>query len=295
MTKNRSRLALIAAVTVYILWGFTFLASAVGQKYATPFVLLAYRFDTAALLMALPLMLGREKLSLRGKNLKTLLLLGLMEPCLYFIGEQYGVRYTNSAFSGVIIAVIPIITLILSALILKERPSIGQWLFSLLSIAGIVAITLSEQGEGEVSIKGVAFLIGAVAAGSAFTVLSRRTSDDYTVYERTFIMQVMGAVFFTLLALIENRGDPAAILAPAAHSDFVLAVLFLSVFASVIGYTLINYAIAYAPVAKVVILVNLTTVISVIAGVVFLGDPFSAVSAVSMLAVLIGIWGVQKF
>ena len=294
MTKNKSRHALLAAVTAYVLWGFTFFASAVGQKYTTPFVLLAYRFDTAALLMALPLIFGREELSLRGKNLKTLLLLGLMEPCLYFIGEQYGVRYTNSAFSGVIIAVIPITTLMLSAPILKVHPSTGQWLFSLLSIAGIVVITLSEQGEGEVSLKGVAFLIGAVATGSAFTVLSRRTSDDFSVYERTFIMQLMGAVFFTLLALIENRGNPAAILAPAAHPDFVLAVLFLSVFASVVGYTLINYAIAYAPVAKVVILVNLTTVISVIAGVVFLGDPFSVVSAVAMLAVLIGIWGVQK-
>ena len=295
MTKNRSRLAIVAAAAVYIFWGFTFLASAVAQGISTPFVLLAYRFDSAALLMAIPLLIGKQKISLRGKNIKALLMLGLMEPCLYFIGEQYGVRYTNSAFSGVIIAVIPIVTLMLSAIVLNDRPSPAQWLFSLLSIAGVVVITLSEGGEGAVRPLGVLCLIGAVLTGSACTVISRRTSDNFSVYERTLVMQLMGAVFFTALALMENAGNPSALIEPLAHKDFVLAVLYLSVFASVLGYTLFNYAIAYAPVARVVILVNLTTVISVIAGVIILGDHFSPVSAVAMLAVLVGIWGVQKF
>lgn len=295
MMRSRSKLAIAAAAAVYVFWGFTFLASAVAQKWGTPFVLLAYRFDLASLLMAVPLLIGKEKINLRGKNIKGLLLLGLMEPCLYFIGEQYGVRYTNSAFSGVIIAVIPIVTLILSAVVLKDRPSLAQWLFSLLSIAGVIIITLSEEGDGAVSLLGVICLIGAVITGSACTVISRRTSDSFSVYERTLVMQLMGAVFFTVLAVMENIENPAALIAPLAHRDFILAVLYLSVFASVLGYTLFNYAIAYAPVAKVVILVNLTTVISVIAGVLILGDHFSLISAAAMLAVLFGIWGVQRY
>ena len=60
--------------------------------------------------------------------------LGTMEPCIYFIGEQYGLKYSNSAFSGIMIAVVPIVTLIFAAIFLKERPSRAQWLFSALSI-----------------------------------------------------------------------------------------------------------------------------------------------------------------
>lgn len=286
--------AMLAAVGVYTLWGFSFLASSVGQRVATPFVLLSYRFDIALLILLVPLVLGRAKLHLRGKNVK-MLLLGLFEPCIYFIGEQYGLKYTNSAFSGVMIAIIPVVTLIMAAVFLKEKPSMAQWLFSILSIAGIVVITLVENSGGSVSLKGVLLLVVAVLTGAACGVVSRGISDEFSVYERTFMIQLMGAVFFTSLAVIEHGGDITALIRPAASLDFMLAALFLAVGASVVGYWLFNYSVANAPMANVISLYNLTTVVSVLAGVFILGDRFSLLSAISMVAVMVGIWGVQKF
>ena len=295
MTKNKSRLAILAAFGVYTLWGFSFMASKVAQEHVTPFVLLAYRFDIATALLAIPIIIGRQKISLKGKNIKPLLLLGLMEPCIYFIGEQYGIRYTNSAFSGVMIAVIPIVTLILAAVFLKDRPTRAQWLFSLLSIGGIIVITLSENSGGSINFLGFFCLLIAVVTGSAYSVISRGISDEFSVYERTFVMLLMAAIFYTSLAVIENRSDPGALIRPLGRADFVLAVLYLAVGASVLGYTLFNYAVTNAPMPKVIILCNLTTIISVLAGVVFLGDPFSLISVIAMIAVLVGIWGVQRF
>lgn len=294
MTKNKNfTKAILAAIAVYTIWGFSFMASSVAQKDCTPFVLLAYRFDIAILLLTIPVIIGRQKIRLKGKNIWPLLLLGAMEPCLYFIGEQYGIRFTNSSFSGVMIAVIPIVTLIMAAVFLKDRPTKAQWLFSMLSIAGIVVITLSENSGGEVSLVGFACLVLAVVTGSAYGVISRGIADEFSVFERTYIMQLMGAVFFTVLALAEQKGSVSAILAPAANLDFILAALYLAVGASVIGYTLFNYAVTNAPMANVIVLCNLTTVISVVAGIVILGDTFSTVSVIAMIAVLIGIWGVQ--
>lgn len=282
--------AILAAVGVYTLWGFSFLASSVGQRDATPFVLLSYRFDIALLILLVPLVLGKAKLRLRGKNVKMLLLLGLFEPCIYFIGEQYGLKYTNSAFSGVMIAVIPVVTLIMAAVFLKEKPSMAQWLFSILSIAGIVVITLVENSGGSVSLKGVLLLVVAVLTGAACGVVSRGISDEFSVYERTFMIQLMGAVFFTSLAVIEHGGNITALIRPAASLDFMLAALFLAV-----GYWLFNYSVANAPMANVISLYNLTTIVSVLAGVFILGESFSLLSAAAMVAVMVGIWGVQKF
>ena len=287
--------AILAAVGVYTLWGFSFLASSVGQRVATPFVLLSYRFDIALLILLVPLVLGKAKLRLRGKNVKMLLLLGLFEPGIYFIGEQYGLKYTNSAFSGVMIAVIPVVTLIMAAVFLKEKPSMAQWLFSILSIAGIVVITLVENSGGSVSLKGVLLLVVAVLTGAACGVVSRGISDEFSVYERTFMIQLMGAVFFTSLAVIEQGGNITALIRPAASLDFMLAALFLAVGASVVGYWLFNYSVANAPMANVISLYNLTTIVSVLAGVFILGESFSLLSAAAMVAVLVGIWGVQKF
>ena len=142
---------------------------------------------------------------------------------------------------------------------------------------------------------GVVCLVAAVITGSAYGVISRGISDEFTVYERTYFMQVMGAVFYTVLALTEQRGSLGAIIAPLANGEFVLSMLFLSLGASVLGYSLFNYAVSNAPMANVISLCNLTTVISVAAGIVLLNEPFSPVSVIAMLAVLVGIWGVQKF
>lgn len=294
MTKSKPKLAILAAFGVYTIWGFTFMASKVAQGYVTPFILLAYRFDVAALVLAIPFVVGLKKLNLRGRNIKPLLLLGLMEPCIYFIGEQYGLRYTNAAFSGVMIAVIPIVTLVFTAVFLKEKPTRAQWLFCILSILGVIAITLSENSGGDIKPLGVLCLVVAVLTGAAYGILSRKISDDFSVYERTFVMMLMAAVFYTSLAVIENAENLSALITPLRHTDFILAVLYLSVGASVLGYTLFNFAVSNAPMPKVVILCNLVTVISVLSGVFLLHEHFSVVSAIAMVAVLIGIWGVQK-
>lgn len=295
MAKDRTKLGIFAAIGVYTLWGFTFMASKVAQGYVTPFILLAYRFDTAALVIAIPFIISRKKLDLKGKNIKPLLLLGFMEPCIYFIGEQYGLRFTNAAFSGVMIAVIPIVTLVFTAVFLKEKPTRAQWLFSTLSILGVIAITLSENSGGDISPIGVLCLVAAVLTGAIYGILSRSISDEFSVYERTLVMMLMAAVFFTALALIENASDPGAIIAPLKHGDFILAVLYLAIGASVLGYTLFNFAVSNAPMPKVIIFCNLVTVFSVLSGVFLLHEHFSAVSAVGLTAVLVGIWGVQKY
>lgn len=292
--KNDSK-AITAAIVTQILWGLSFLASSIGQETASPFVLMSYRFDIALIALTVPVLLGKQKLSLRGKNIKPLLLLGSMEPCIYFIGEQYGLKYSNSAFSGIMIAVIPIVTIIFAAIFLKEHPSKKQWMFSALSILGIVVITLAENSGGSITFKGFALLCIAVVTGSAYSVISCGVSGRFSVFERTYFMQIMGAVFFTTLALIEKGGSIAAVLAPAANLRFLLAALFLALGASVAGYSLFNYAVSHAPMANVIIFQNLATVVSVAAGIFVLGERLTAISLGAMVIVLIGIWGVQKY
>ena len=87
--------AIAAAIVTQIFWGLSFLASSIGQESASPFVLMSYRFDIALLALTVPVLLGKQKLDLRGKSVKPLLLLGSMEPCIYFIGEQYGLKYSR--------------------------------------------------------------------------------------------------------------------------------------------------------------------------------------------------------
>ena len=286
MDKKTQIKALLAAIVCHAAWGFSFLASRKGLDGAPVFVLLSHRFGLSFLVMNLLVLLGAGKLSLKGKALWKPLLLGLMEPVIYFFGEQYG--------SGVMIAMIPIVSTLAAAPILQEKPSAGQLFFCLLSVCGVVGIGFMNRSSGALDWIGVVALTVAVLSAGAYTLIGRGISREYTPFERTYMMMGVGAAAFTPLALVQTRGSVAAYFQPLAQPAYLLAILFLALVCSVACYFLSGYTITYMTVARETVFANLTTAVSVFAGVIFLHEPFTWFGALCCLVIFVGIYGVQK-
>ncbi len=290
--QRRAILALIAGNTI---WGFSFMFSRLALRAASPITLLAARFTLAFAAMSLLRLTGVFRLRLRGKRLGGLLLLGLFEPVLYFLCESYGILYSSATFSGVMIALIPIASLAFGALFLREKPTAAQALFSLLSVAGVVLLTVSGGGDGLVTPKGAALMLGAVLSAVGFNLVSRKTAASFTAFERTYFMFLEGFLFYGALALMENAGRPEELLVPWRDGGFVAAVLFLGVASSVGAFFCMNYASTYLPVARTTAFANLTTVVSLFAGVLFLREPLSPAMLPAAAMIVAGVWGVQRF
>ncbi|MFR0796386.1 MAG: EamA family transporter [Oscillospiraceae bacterium] len=128
--------------------GFTFLASRIAQDYGTPFVLLFWRFALAFLLLNLLRLTGRFPVRFRSRKLWPVLLAGLFEPVLYFPCEQYGLRLTSTSFSGVMVALIPLCSLVYGAVFLHEKATWRQVVFSVLSVAGVIVLAVYATGIG---------------------------------------------------------------------------------------------------------------------------------------------------
>ena len=284
----------LAATVCHVFWGFSFLASRVALDTAPVLVLLSHRFLLAFLGMNLLLLTPLGALQLRGKRLLPLLALGAAEPVIYFFGEQYGLLHSNTIFSGVMIAMIPIVSTLAAAPILKEKPSAGQLLFSLLSVGGVVGVGLLSKNSGALDWIGVLGLLVAVLSAVAYTLLSRGISGRFSPFERTYFMMGVGAAVFTALALLGCRSDPAAYLRPLETPSYLLSMLFLALCCSVVSYFLSAYAITHLSVARETVFANLTTAVSVFAGALFLREPFSLTGAVCCLLILVGIYGVQR-
>ena len=232
MDKKTQIKALLAAIVCHAAWGFSFLASRKGLDGAPVFVLLSHRFGLSFLVMNLLVLLGAGKLSLKGKALWKPLLLGLMEPVIYFFGEQYGILHSNTVFSGVMIAMIPIVSTLAAAPILQEKPSAGQLFFCLLSVCGVVGIGFMNRSSGALDWIGVVALTVAVLSAGAYTLIGRGISREYTPFERTYMMMGVGAAVFTPLALVQTRGSVAAYFQPLAQPAYLLAILFLALVCS---------------------------------------------------------------
>ena len=294
MDKKTQFKAILAAITCHVFWGFSFLASRKGLDGAPVFVLLSHRFGLSFLAMNLLVLLGVGETDLRRKGLLKPLLLGLMEPVVYFFGEQYGILHSNTVFSGVMIALIPIVATLAAAPVLGEKPTLGQVLFSLLSLGGVVGIGLMNRSSGALDWIGVAALTIAILSAGAYTLIGRSISREYTPFERTYSIMAVGTVVFTPIALIQTRGSVVEYVRPLAEPTYLMAVLFLTLICSVACYFLSGYTITYMTVARGTVFSNLTTAVSVFAGVIFLHEPFTWFGALCCLVIFVGIYGVQK-
>ena len=96
---KRSTLATLASLAGYSIFGFSFLFSKLALDMTSPFVLLSVRFLTAFLVLNLLLLTKRVSISLKNKPVLPLLLMGLVQPVIYFICEAYGIAMTSSSFS----------------------------------------------------------------------------------------------------------------------------------------------------------------------------------------------------
>ena len=67
--KNNTAGAVFCAALGNIIWGFSFLFTKTGLSIAPdPNVMLAHRFLLSTILMMIPLLIGKQKISFRGKR-----------------------------------------------------------------------------------------------------------------------------------------------------------------------------------------------------------------------------------
>ncbi len=294
MDRTIDQKPLLAATVCHFLWGLSFLASRIGLDNAPVIILLSHRFLLSFIVMSLLLPTRLADLHLRGKSLLPLLLLGLMEPVVYFFGEQYGIIHSTTIFSGVMISMIPIVSILAAVPLLREIPTAGQILFSLLSVGGVVGIGFLSKSSGALDWIGVLALLVAVFSAVVYTLLNRNISRAYSPFERTYAMLATGAAVFTVMAAVSVRGSIRAYLQPFSSLKYGAAVAYLAVLCSVVCYFLSSYSLTRLSVARATVFANLTTAVSVLAGAIILNEPLPPVGILCCVLILIGIYGVQR-
>ena len=292
--KNEQK-GMLAASVAYVIFGFSYLFSKMALEVTEPMILLASRFTVTLLVLNLLVVTRVLKLNLKGKSLAGPILIGILQPVLYFIFENYGLKYTTTSFTGMISSISPIFTAVLGAVMLKEHPNFKQWIGIVVSIAGVMMVSLGSTGGQNTPIGCICLLL-AYFLGSFYSLMVRKFSRNFSAFELTYVMFTVGFVFFTILAFVQYGGETLPMFTEAlTHGKFLIAILYLGAGASVGGYMLANYSLAKLPVARSTIFGNLSTVVSVLAGVVIMGDEFSWISAVAFVLIMTGIWAVNRF
>ena len=112
-----------------------------------------------------------------------------------------------------------------------------------------------------------------------------------TPFEVTYVMFTVGMLFFIPSALIQGAGHMAETFLPAMQSgSFWGAVVYLGLVSSVVAYFLLNFANANLTVSETSLFSNVTTVVSVLAGVVLLREPFGIWQIIGVVVILVCVY-----
>ncbi len=290
--KNIKVKATMASLCAQIIFGFSFMFTKIALGRVSPITVIADRYIVAFLGMSLVMLFTKTKIKLT-KDIWKLVLMSLFQPVLYFIFETYGIKLTTSAFSSIMIALIPVVCMISGIFLLKEVPRPMQYVFTALSVSGVVMVALAGKADGTVTPLGVLLLLGAVLSAATYNITSRKISKDFSPLERTYAQTILGLTIFLTIALVENRNAPQNLVIHFANPEYCWSIFYLGIVSSVLAFVLLNYANTHLPVAKTTVFSNITTVVSVIAGAIFLNETFTWQTALATIMIITGVWGVQ--
>ena len=297
MSQKQEVLPILAGLLVALIFGFSFTFTKGALEILDPFHLLGLRFLFASILLWSLLLFKIIKINFSGRRMKPLFFLGIFQPVLYFVCEVIGVDMTSASESGMMISLIPVVAAILGVIFLKEKPSTKQWFFIFLSVAGVIFITIMRGSEVGGNYIGMLVLLGAVFSAGAFNILSRKSSLYFNAIEITYFMMMVGLVVFNGIAITDHalRGTLGSYFTPLFNPRAFFSVAYLGILSSVVAFFMLNYMLSKIEATKSAVFGNLVTVVSIIAGILVLGESFYWFHIVGAILILLGVWGTNYY
>lgn len=293
-TKREKNLiaGVFCALGCEIIYGLSYLFTKQATEVSSSLSLLCWRFAIAFITMTLLISIGTIKINLRGKRLAPLIKIAFFSPVIYFIGETIGISNTTATESGIFLASIPVAAIIASTLILKKKPTRLQVIGLTITFVGVILTVLAVGLSSSFSIIGYIFLTIAVISYSLYCVFVDKT-ENYTELEITYIMLVAGAIVFIPLALVESiiLGNVIQLITlPFRNTSFMASAMYQGIGCSIIAFFLSNMAIEKIGVNKTSTFVGISTVVSILAGVVILQESMSILQIIGAAIIIIGVY-----
>lgn len=283
--KQLSR-AYWAWVAVCVSWGTTYLATRVAIESIPPFAMAGQRHFIAGIVLAVVLRMRGITLPAReswgGHALLGLLMIGVGNGCLVWAQQ-----FVPSGVAAVLVSVIPFWMIGVEAFMpngesIRPRQVVGL----LLGFGGIMLLTASSMNGSSATTRQI--VLGVImtqlsclgwAVGSAY---SKRHKREENLFAATAVQIIFGGAILMVVATITGEW---ADMAPTVRS--LLAVVYLVVVGTFVGYVCYVYALKHLPVSIVSLYAYVNPVIAVILGSLLLNERFTPRMAVAIAVIFV--------
>ena len=294
---NEKTKAYLAALSFSTIIGFSFLFTKVALGFASPLTNLAHRYTVAAIVLFILQQSKLIQVKLSKEDILSILPMSLFYPILFFMFQSFALQYISSSEAGILQALVPIITLILASIFLKEKTTTVQKFFLFLSVAGVVYIFLSKGAnfDAGAGIFGYALMLGSVFSNAINNILSKYKGGQYKVMDLTVVVILVGFIVFNCLSLFSYiaSSNLTGYFEPLGHVGYIFSILYLGILASIVTAALSIYAIVRLGASTVSVFGNLGTVLTIVAGAVILREPIYSYHLLGASMIIAGILGMN--
>ena len=204
--SNSKLLVYLVSVFAIILWGISYIWTDILIKLDIPvFYFVFVRILLAGIILFLFNAASGRVTRIHRKDLPKFLLLALFEPFIYFLCESYGLKETGSpTLSAMIIATIPLFSIVAGRLFFNERINIVNIAGIILSLSGICLVVMSKDQIGENVVIGIILLVIAVLSEVGHASVTKSLSKNYCSQVIVMYQFLIGSVY--LLPLFITKG-----------------------------------------------------------------------------------------
>jgi drug/metabolite transporter (DMT)-like permease len=276
--------AVLMTILAGILWGTSFPAIKIGLQYMDPYTFVFLRFLTASLTMMLILVItGKASFNFNKKRL--VIFLGVVNGVAYML-EYVGMASTTASKSSLFINLSAVWVALISPFLLKERLGGKKAIGVGVSMAGVVLMTtnLNIATLTQGAIIGDLLVVGAGVAWAIFMVYNKPLANS----SKSLVLPMTLLLVFTLLPLL-----PTGLLSAGSFASLPLeawlVILYTAVLCWVLPYYLWLKGLQHiSPVTSAIVLLT-EIVVAVAISTIFLGEVFTAISAVGAILIVIAI------
>jgi drug/metabolite transporter (DMT)-like permease len=285
MSKSRAGVYFLVILAM-IFWGFSFVTFKIANESFRPITIVGFRLFVSIFFLFGFALLFKRLNKIKRKDQKWFLLMAIVEPFFYFLGEAYGLTMVTATIGAVIISTIPLIVPFGAYYLYKEKLTPMNYLGLVISFGGVLLVVLSKSGGLAANPLGVLLMFVAVLSAVSYTLVVKKLADDYTPITITAYQSFYGLLMFIPIFLIFE----------VPHLDFsqvstpsLLSVVYLGVFGSGICFIIMAMAIRELGAAKSNIFANLIPVVTAILSFFLLKEAMPLLKILGIFIVILGL------
>ena len=285
-----TRLRLLVAFSIiYFVWGSSFLAIKIGVAEVPPFLLAGLRFLIAGLAMYLWLRATGVPAP-AGREWRSVALLGVLIFVLDYGLLFWAERRVPSGTAAILMATIPVFMAISEILLLRTQrmtPRLAGALFVGLAGVAVLVTPAAKLSEAPVDSAGAAALLVAAVSWSVAAALSRKLPLPANKAMSSGAQMLVGGTLLVATAALlgELRGfEPAAV-----SREAWIALAYLIVAASIVGYTAYVWLLHHVSPTRVGTYAYVNPVVAVILGTMFGGETLGPRTIAGTLLVIVSV------